>query len=115
MKINKSLFTLVATLALAVASHAESQKLLVSNTKDGLALQGYDPVAYFTDNKPVKGNAKIKSSYDGANYYFASAEHKALFDASPAKYEPAYGGYCGYAASINRQFRPNGFRSRTAS
>jgi YHS domain-containing protein len=102
MKIKKSLFTLVATLALAVASHAESQKLLVNKTKDGLALQGYDPVAYFTDSKPVKGSPKIKSSYDGANYYFVSADHKALFDASPAKYAPAYGGYCGYAASVGK-------------
>jgi len=102
MKIKTSIFTLVASLALAIASHAEGQKLLVNKTKDGLALQGYDPVAYFTDNKPMKGNPKIKSSYEGANYYFASAEHKALFDASPAKYAPAYGGYCGYAASIDR-------------
>ncbi len=46
MKITKSLFTLVATLAFAGASHAESQKLLVNKTKDGLALQGCDPVAW---------------------------------------------------------------------
>ncbi|MGC3957399.1 MAG: YHS domain-containing (seleno)protein [Verrucomicrobiota bacterium] len=71
-------------------------------TRDGLAIQGYDPVAYFTDNKPVKGNAKFSSEYDGAKYLFASTEHKALFDAGPSKYAPAYGGYCGYAASINR-------------
>jgi len=102
MKITKTLFTLVATLALAVASHAEGDKLLVNKNKDGLALQGYDPVAYFTDNKPAKGSAKFKSSYDGANYFFASADHKAMFDADPTKYAPAYGGYCGYAASINR-------------
>lgn len=102
MNIKKSLFTLVAMLALAVASHAESQKLLVNKNKNGLALQGYDPVAYFTDNQPVKGSPKFKSSYDGAEYYFASANHKTIFDADPVKYAPAYGGYCGYAASINR-------------
>jgi YHS domain-containing protein len=102
MKIEKTILTLVATLTLAFASHAENQKLLVNKTRDGLALQGYDPVAYFADNKPAKGSSKFKSSYDGANYYFASAAHKALFDADPAKYAPAYGGYCGYAVSINR-------------
>jgi YHS domain-containing protein len=102
MKTKMKLFTLVATLALTVASNAESQKYLVNKTREGLALQGYDPVAYFTDNKPAKGSPKFKSSYDGANYYFASAAHKAQFDSNPEKYAPAYGGYCGYAASINR-------------
>jgi len=100
-----TILTLVAALALtgaALAGQASSGKLLVNKTKDGLALQGYDTVAYFTDNKPAKGSPKIKSNYDGADYYFASVEHKALFDADPAKYAPAYGGYCGYAASINR-------------
>jgi YHS domain-containing protein len=77
-------------------------KVLVLKTKDGVAVQGYDTVAYFTDNKAVKGSPRFSSEYDGANYFFASAEHKALFDAAPAKYAPAYGGYCGYAASIDR-------------
>jgi YHS domain-containing protein len=77
-------------------------KSLVLKTKDGLAIQGYDPVAYFTDHKAVKGVAKFSSEYDGAKYLFASPEHKELFERDPAKYAPAYGGYCGYAASINR-------------
>ena len=76
--------------------------MLVLKNKDGVAIQGYDPVAYFTDNKPVKGNPKISSDYEGAKYFFASAEHKAAFDTAPAKYAPAYGGYCGYAASIGK-------------
>lgn len=101
----KMILTLVAALALtgaALADQTSGGKILVLKNKDGAAIQGYDPVAYFTDNKAVKGNPKIKSSYEGADYYFASAEHKALFDANPANYAPAYGGYCGYAASINR-------------
>ena len=52
--------------------------------------------------KDLKGNPKFSSEYDGAKYLFASAEHKALFDANAANYAPAYGGYCGYAASIDR-------------
>ncbi|TAL06788.1 MAG: YHS domain-containing protein [Verrucomicrobia bacterium] len=100
----KTLFSLLATFALATIGLAADSggKSLVLKTKDGLAIQGYDPVAYFTDNKPVKGNARFSSEYDGAKYLFASADHKALFDANPAKYAPAYGGYCGYAASIDR-------------
>lgn len=99
----KTVLSLLATLALA-ASHAaaSSEKSLVLKTKAGLAIQGYDPVAYFTDNKAVKGNAKFSSEYEGAKYLFASAEHRVLFDANPTKFAPAYGGYCGYAASINR-------------
>jgi YHS domain-containing protein len=76
--------------------------VLVNKDRNGVALQGYDAVAYFTDNKAVKGEARFQSSYEGAFYNFASAEHRTAFDASPAKYAPAYGGYCGYAASINR-------------
>ena len=77
-------------------------RVVVNKTKDGLALQGYDPVAYFTDNKAIEGTPKFRSRYKGAIYQFASADHKAMFDAAPAKYEPQFGGYCGYAASINR-------------
>jgi len=65
-------------------------------------LQGYDPVAYFTDNKPIKGDAKFTVVHEGATYRFASAAHRDLFVASPEKYAPAFGGYCGYAASIDR-------------
>jgi YHS domain-containing protein len=101
----KKLLSLVAVLSLASAAFADQMpdhKVLVLKNRDGVAIQGYDPVAYFTDHKAVKGNPKIQSEHDGAKYHFASAEHKAMFDADPVKYAPAYGGYCGYAASIDR-------------
>jgi YHS domain-containing protein len=75
---------------------------LINVDKRGVALQGYDPVAYFTDHEPVKGDSAWASTYRGGTYFFASAEHKAMFDADPARYEPQFGGYCGYAASINK-------------
>jgi YHS domain-containing protein len=98
------LFLAVTSLgAVALAEHSPTHtKTLVLKNKEGAAILGYDPVAYFTDHKPTKGDPRFKSNYDGASYYFASAEHKALFDANPSKYSPAYGGYCGYAASISR-------------
>lgn len=65
----------------------------------GLAIQGYDPVAYFTDGKPVKGDGKFQSEYQGAKYDFASAEHKAAFDKDPARYAPQFGGFCAYGVS----------------
>src|ERR1051326_4204553 len=96
----RTIFSLLTMLALAGSCYADiAGKSLVLKSKDGLAIQGYDPVAYFTDHKAIKGNAKFRSEYDGAKYFFASAEHKNLFDGSPLKYAPAYGGYCGYAAS----------------
>jgi YHS domain-containing protein len=101
----KSILNLVAALSLASAALADQMpdhKVLVLKTWDGVALQGYDTVSYFSDNKALKGSPKFWSKHEGAKYFFTTAEHKALFDASPAKYAPAYGGYCGYAASIDR-------------
>lgn len=97
-----TLLTLFPIALAASAGPAPDHKVLVLKNKDGAAILGYDAVAYFTDNKAVKGNAKIKSNYEGADYYFTSAEHKQMFDTNPANYAPAYGGYCGYAASIDR-------------
>jgi YHS domain-containing protein len=61
---------------------------------EALMLLGFDPVAYFTDGKPVRGKHTIAASHEGRTYYFASAEHRDAFVASPAKYEPQYGGFC---------------------
>jgi len=100
-----------AILALVFISTA-SAKNLVNVDKNGVGIKGHDPVAYFTDNKAVKGNAQFQSNFNGVTYYFASAENKAAFDAKPTKYEPQFGGFCawavsrGYTASID----PNAFQ-----
>ena len=65
--------------------------------KSGLALQGYDPVAYFTQNKAVKGKKDLAVLADGATYYFSSVQNKDLFKANYTKYEPKFGGWCAYA------------------
>ena len=65
----------------------------------GAAINGYDPVAYFDGNGPVKGAEDFSSTHDGATWLFASAENKAMFDADPAKFAPQYGGYCAYAVA----------------
>lgn len=59
-----------------------------------LMLKGADVVAYFTQGRYVQGNAQFRSQYEGVDFRFASAEHKALFDKEPARYLPQYGGYC---------------------
>ncbi|MBP0002079.1 MAG: YHS domain-containing protein [Cyanobacteria bacterium SID2] len=76
---------------------------LLNVNEDGIALQGYDPVSYFT-GEPTQGNSEIASTYDGATYYFASESHKAQFDADPAKYAPQYGGFCAVAVSEGKTF-----------
>ncbi len=66
----------------------------------GVAVGGYDPVAYFTQGKPVKGSADVTTSYEGATWRFASAENRAAFQADPVKYAPQFGGYCAYAVAL---------------
>ena len=66
---------------------------------DGIAINGFDPVAYFTMSKPVKGDMGISSDWEGAKMLFASGENKAMFDADPERFAPRYGGYCAYAVS----------------
>jgi glc operon protein GlcG len=100
-------FMLVSSGASSAATPSESAgtpdaKVLVNVNAEGLALEGHDPVAFFTEKRPVPGRRELESRFGGATYRFASAENKAAFDTDPARYEPAYGGYCGYAASINR-------------
>ena len=67
--------------------------------KNRLAIQGYDPVAYFPEGggAAVKGDDTITTEYRGAVYRFASAAHRDIFLADPARYEPAHGGWCSYA------------------
>jgi YHS domain-containing protein len=68
-------------------------------SSDGLAIRGYDPVAYFRDGGPRLGKPEFSTSHGGATWRFASAEHKALFEADPQRYLPAYGGFCAYGTS----------------
>ncbi len=70
--------------------------------KDGVMALGYDVVAMFLlPDQTIKGSAEFQSTFQGAKYYFSSADNKKLFDATPAKYAPAFGGYCAIAAAQN--------------
>ncbi len=63
------------------------------------AIRGYDAVAYFTEQKPVKGNDRYSLQWNGATWYFTSAENRDRFQAHPEKYAPQYGGYCAWAVA----------------
>ena len=67
--------------------------------QSGKAIRGYDPVAYFSEGKPVKGNEKLVYSWNNADWYFSSQQNLDLFKANPEKFAPQYGGYCAYGLS----------------
>lgn len=65
--------------------------------KSGLAIAGYDPVAYFSSGKAMEGKRELTAVEGGATYRFSNAANRELFKANPAKYQPQYGGWCAYA------------------
>jgi YHS domain-containing protein len=76
-----------------------AQQPLINVNEEGVVIQGYDPVAYFTMKKPVLGNDQYQSDYNGLIYNFSTMENKTLFDSNPAAYEVQFGGFCAYAVS----------------
>jgi len=92
----------VSTLVLAIS--AQAAELVNTAGASGIAVSGYDTVAFFTDKKPVNGDPSFSAKYQGATYIFASKEHKALFEANPEKYAPQCGGFCAYGVSVNALF-----------
>lgn len=75
--------------------------------KDGVAIRGHDPVAYFKDGKPVKGSTEHRVEHKGSTFLFASKANRDAFAAEPDKYAPQYGGFCafgtagGYKAAVD--------------
>ncbi|MEL7300202.1 MAG: YHS domain-containing (seleno)protein [Pseudomonadota bacterium] len=87
-----------APLALSLATPAMAEEPPVF-AEGGVAINGYDPVAYFTEEKPVEGSTEFSAEHMGATFHFASAENRDLFAADPDAFAPQYGGYCAYAVS----------------
>lgn len=69
--------------------------------KSSLAIEGYDPVAYFVSKKGIEGKKDISLSREGITYHFSSAQNRDLFKSNPSKYEPQFGGWCAYAMGEN--------------
>lgn len=88
--------TIIGWFQLCVALLAKD---LPNVDKEGVGLQGYDPVAFYTIKQPVKGRVEFESSHGGARFRFASKKHKELFDEDPEKYAPQFGGWCAYGVS----------------
>lgn len=100
----KTLILLVVTLLTFAdspkAQSTELRKKQYNLSSSGLAIDGYDPVSYFT-GKPVEGDKKFNVTSNGVVYYFANAANRDKFKSNPSAYEPQYGGWCAYAMGAN--------------
>jgi YHS domain-containing protein len=101
VRILKSLFVVLSVmLSFACPAHADQ----ISNyVKDGVAIAGADPVAYFTQDTSVIGKPEFSADWNGVTWRFASAENRDAFKADPAKYAPQFGGYCATGTSFGKK------------
>lgn len=99
----KIMILLVVAALVNVSTYAQKS---VTFIQGGKAIRGYDPVAYFTEHRPVKGDDKLVYKWNNADWYFSSQKNLDLFKAAPEKYAPQYGGYCAYGLS-------NGYKAPT--
>ena len=95
--------TILSLLAMANVHAGDAVYTGLLNKK---AVSGYDPVAYFTEGKPVKGKKEFQFEYKGADWFFASEDNLSLFKGDPEKYAPQYGGYCAWAVAAKHDRAP---------
>jgi len=93
--------SLLLTLFLTLAGPLFAEGKVNTTFFGNKAIEGYDPVAYFQQDKAVEGKKEFKHEWMDANWHFSSAGNRDLFAADPEKYAPQYGGYCAYAVSQN--------------
>jgi YHS domain-containing protein len=91
----------ISFISVAAMAQSESKRAAAFNVDNKVAVQGYDPVAYFKQGKAIKGKKEFAASYEGVTYYFSSAANKETFSKNPAAFEPQYGGWCAYAMGAN--------------
>lgn len=84
-------------------AYDETSTSALNLDKAGVAMRGYDPVAYFTVGTPTKGLAQFSASHDGAVFHFASAANRDAFVADPVRYAPAFGGFCAMGAALDKK------------
>ncbi len=101
---------MAALFGAALAEAAGEQPVF---TSDGIAIRGYDPVAYFTEGRPVQGRAVYQAKWNGALWRFASADNRRRFLEDPVAYAPQYGGFCAWAVAARGELystRPDAWR-----
>ena len=98
----KKQFTFISLLFLLVSTSLFAQEKAIFQ-KNGIAINGHDAVAYFTDNKAVEGSESFVFEWMGAKWLFSTSDHLEAFKANPEKYAPQFGGYCAYGVSENHK------------
>lgn len=91
---------LAAVMLLSLIQPAVAEDLVNTGYFGDVAIKGYDPVAYFTQNQAIEGSEKYSYHWLGATWYFSSAGNRDLFKGDPSKYAPQYGGYCADGVSF---------------
>ncbi len=101
MKFRQLLTVVLFALTALFSSQSFAQSPVYTAFFSDTAVSGYDTVAYFTQNKPVKGDSSYSTQYKGANWHFSNTANLEMFKADPEKYAPQYGGYCAWAVANN--------------
>jgi len=104
MKITTLLKAIVVTAAMAISQLSFAADIEANADTNDIAIKGYDPVAYFTQSKPVQGSSKFSATHKNAIYHFSNAKNRDLFKANREKYAPQYGGYCAMGVAMNLKF-----------
>jgi YHS domain-containing protein len=108
---SSALVALTALTAVGVPQFAHAYDELSTSSLNidakGVALKGYDPVSYFTSGGPVQGKSDLSEKHEGAAYWFASAGNRDTFKANPARYTPAYGGFCAMGVALDQKLDVN--------
>jgi len=101
--VRRVLITL-ASLAIVWCAAAALAGVEMNTDATGVVLHGYDPVAYFTEGKPVAGDEQFTAEYGGGKYLFSTTANRDAFVANPAKFAPQYGGYCAFGVAMGHKF-----------
>lgn len=95
----RNLLAIIVLLFAGTLPAVAQEKVPPVDASKGIAIKGYDTVAYFDQSQPVKGSPKFAYTWNGAKWFFASAAHRDAFAKDPDHYAPQYGGYCAFGAS----------------
>jgi YHS domain-containing protein len=97
------LILFISFIGLSISAQTELKRAKEYNLENKVALQGYDPVAYFIQKKALKGKTTLATTYEGVVYYFSTQANKEIFAKNPSQYEPQFGGWCAYAMGANAE------------
>ena len=106
----RRLAALLAGVAIITGSQAQAASSAIFTPSSGLALDGYDTVAFFTQARPVRGDARFEGIWQGARWRFSTQDHLNRFLAEPARFAPQYGGYCAWAVGARNALAPGDAR-----